>query len=236
MFGVQRLRGFGILVFFFLSAASQATLVAPRTLEQLAATASVVLWGRVDRLEIDSQTGVRKAVIRRTEAYSPAESARFAEAGEKEFFVRLENRAIPGSALIERVAGAPDLRADEEVLIFLSPALRSSPINSSTQATLWIPTGFHQGIYRIMKDKEGLRRALSFREWATAPVSDQDLQKGREAATKKVPKSSSLPKPNNASALSVAPQQAQIHKACLLSDLLDRIREAQFRASKQEDK
>jgi hypothetical protein len=185
------------------SSPAEATLVVTRTLEQLAAKSYVVVWGVVDRVDVDAQNGRRRAVVVSTENYLRSGGS----SAQKEFFVRLEGRMMPGPKKIaEKVVGAPQLDVRDEVLVFLSPE-RKTAVEGISGSTLFVPTGFHQGVYRIFRDKLGGRRALSYRDFSAAG----DSKKFQVSEEK----------------LGAAP---------LLSDLLSRIRDAQARSGQEEKK
>jgi hypothetical protein len=151
-----------LLLFGFLSRLSLATLVVPETPESLAVKAPIVAYGFVTQIQVNPETGYRTAVF---EALDLAKSFNQRKK-QKEFLVELTNRAIPKSQLVELVSGAPELKLGEEVVLFLRP-IEARSRRRSDQKSFFSIEGFYQGKMRVVRDSQGVRRALA---WNSLPA------------------------------------------------------------------
>ncbi|MBS1985205.1 MAG: hypothetical protein JST16_13630 [Bdellovibrionales bacterium] len=151
------------LIFFILSSSASATTVLPLGVDDLVGRSPVVIYGRVAQIQVDSGTGERTAVVESLDvAKSPEEFKH-----QRDFYVPLLNRALPGR-LMERVAGAPELRPDEELVLFLRPVDvdREGLHRRRDGQRIFALEGFHQGKLRVVHDATGARRLLT---WDLAP-------------------------------------------------------------------
>jgi hypothetical protein len=153
---------------FFLSGClggflSHATLVEPMDSGALVRRAPIVAYGQVAQIEVDASTGRRTAIF---EAFDLAKAPQ-AYKHERDFYIPLMNRAIPQSDLVETVIGAPELKLGDVLVVFLAPLLESELGPNERRADgrpVYSLVGFHQGKFRVVKDRDGIRRALSWDE------------------------------------------------------------------------
>jgi hypothetical protein len=145
---------------------ARATLVVPRTLEQLTKGASVVVHGRVVQMDVDSESGHRTAVVEALEVAKGSSE----EKHRRDFRVPLLNRAIPRADLVEQISMAPELRLGEEVVLYLVPrAVTASGPHPGNEETFTL-NGFQQGKLRVLNDARGVRRVLQWDEAPREPV------------------------------------------------------------------
>lgn len=137
---------------------ARATSVEPMDINKLSVRAKTVIYGRVLSVHVD-KNGWRTAQVQVLEQVRGFQVGSLVE-------VRLLQRGSRDEGWIERVSEAPELRVDEEVLLFL---------NWSAQLSAWVPIGLQQGKYRIVVDQWGARRALSSRDAPINQISDKEI-------------------------------------------------------------
>jgi len=134
-----------------------ATSVVPFTIQKLSQKSQAVVHGRV--VAVESKNSKRYAQVEVLEhVRGVAIPARLE--------VALLQKGSRAAGWIERVPDAMELRAGEEVLMFL---------NRSRSDGRWVPVGLQQGKYRVLVDRQGVRRALSWKQGAINRVSDADI-------------------------------------------------------------
>lgn len=137
---------------------AHATTMEPLNLEALARRSESVVHAKVESIEIDANRW-RRAELRSLELVSGRDPG-------TRFSVQLLQRASREGGWVERVADAMELKAGEEVLLFL---------RWSAKAQQWVPLGLKQGKYRVQLDRLGARRALSWRDGPINAASDAEL-------------------------------------------------------------
>ena len=169
-------QGVGLaLGLLLVSTLAHATLVVPKSLDELAARSPVVIYGNVTQIEVDPKTGLRTAL------FESLETVRAPEAFKKQriFAIPLWDRAIPRSDLIERISGAPELKWSEELVLFLTPVERSQEglYRRADKSPLFAIDGFHQGKFRVLRDASGVRYVAAWNQSPTDnPLSAQELR------------------------------------------------------------
>lgn len=141
-----------------------ATTVLSLSPEQLVERAPIVVYGQVVQIEVDSLTGRRTAIFEATEvAKSPQEFR-----SQRDFYIPLLNRAIPHRDLMEWVAGAPELKLREELVVFLRPIDPDQEgVNRRNDTRrIFALEGFQQAKLRVFRDEAGVRRLAT---WAERP-------------------------------------------------------------------
>ena len=146
------------------SIGSWALTVVPMGLSELARKASVVVHGRVVQIEVDPISGRRTAILEPLDVVKGDVLWK----QERAFYIPLLSRAIPRSDLIQTVPGSPNLELEEEVVAFLQPVdpAREGALARRDGRRIFVLEGLQQGRWRVVQDKNGIRRALS---WDEAP-------------------------------------------------------------------
>ncbi|HVJ64123.1 MAG TPA: hypothetical protein VM901_02600 [Bdellovibrionota bacterium] len=167
-------------------------------LQKLSQRAQAVVHGTVTSVELED--GVRVAQVKvdeRVRGVSVPDTLR----------VELLQRASRAGGWVERVGGAVELRPGEEVLLF---------VKQSPQTGRWVPVGLQQGKYRVVHDRYGVRRALSWRDANINHVSDADLlTSARFEASRRA---------GLVSAANLGLSEKQVESLSSLNDLINQVR------------
>jgi hypothetical protein len=164
-----------------LSGWARATTVVTLSPENLARQAPIVVHGRVVQMDVDGQTGFRSAIVEALDIPRAPEEFRQV----RDFYIPLLNRAIPNRDEMEWVAGAPELKVGEELVLFLRPVpAESQGLHARIDGRpLFALQGFHQGKMRVVKDKRGVRRLAAWNEFPEKPVSPVEIR-GQRTTTR----------------------------------------------------
>jgi hypothetical protein len=178
-----------------------ATTLMPMNVQKLSESSQLVVHGRV--VKVEEQGGRRSAVVQVLEQVRGREVS-------SPLRVELLQRGSREMGWVERVADAVEFKVNEEVLVFLSQSKKSGN---------WVPVGLKQGKYRVVSDKRGVRRALSWRDASTNQVSDAELLD--VSKTEVIHKSKVMGASNNAIS---GFANEELEKAETLSNLINQVR------------
>jgi len=171
---LKSIKSLGLLL-CLVACRAQATLVVERSLEQLLRSATIVVYGQVVQIEVDSGSGFRTAIVEVKEiAKAPADLQH-----EREFYVPLLNRALPHTDLVEFVSEAPELRWGQEVLLCLQPVADPGVHRRLDGRPIYALLGLFQGKFTVLPDRLGVRRLASFRDLPEEALSAHALQAQR---------------------------------------------------------
>lgn len=184
-------------------------------LEDLAQRSPLVVHGVVVQLEVRPDDGSRFAILEALDVVrAPPEFQHL-----RDFVIPLLDRKIPGTSLVERIVGAPELILRQEVLVFLRPMAKTEQgrfRRADGQAVFFLD-GLAQGVFSVVEDSLGVR-------WV-ARDGDQALA----LADAELVGSSPTPRFDAANKISSAKQERHTRR---LVDVLSVVRQTQLSGSK----